>query len=113
MTMWGPFALSTIKRAGVKIGWGVVCGRHANACDDCACKKQLQFGTKNPLTEQQVVVLLKQWCLEGFKIREDSETGQITHVHCVDIRTLDAEASDRDLDARLQACLNSLGAAGA
>lgn len=102
---WGPFKLSRVMRDGVQIGWGIVCGRHSNATNRRACKKQLPFGFPHPFTEREVLTLLKQWVLKGYEIDPSEPQGQHQHVHGVEIHDFDAQALDEDLDAQLVACV--------
>ena len=44
--MFGKFQLAPVSRAGVQIGWGIVCGLHTDNDGCCTpCKKQLPYGT--------------------------------------------------------------------
>ena len=104
---WGPFPFSRVTSGGLNIGWGTVCKRHHDHNPDgtlaCVtdCKKQLTFGRRNPYTDRECIVLLKQWLLQGFTI-DDAGKARWTHIHGVDPKTLDSTASDEDLDAQLK-----------
>ena len=63
---WGPFLISAVASHGTQIGWGATCKRHSDIDDKkgTQCKKQLPYGKEDPLSDEESIVLLKQWLLK-------------------------------------------------
>ena len=56
---------------GSQIGWGATCGKHANEGESkSACKRQLTYGARRPLSDSECRVRLKTWLLAGVPIEE-------------------------------------------
>lgn len=67
---WGPWTLAPVVSGGITIGWGATCAMHCNADGKLgACKRQLTFGSKSPLSETEVRCKLKKWLLMGREIQ--------------------------------------------
>jgi hypothetical protein len=102
---WGPFKVARVFSRGVPIGWGATCGRHTNVGDANCCKKQIQYGAKDPLTDEQCVAKLKRWLISGFDIPTEGLASRKEHLN-IEIRRLAAETKTadelwRELEVRL------------
>jgi hypothetical protein len=84
-----PFTIARIFRSGEHIGWGAVCALHKNRVHDrCTCKKTIALGKGvGQLTDEECVVRLKRWLIEGLLIDRVMPGGRHRH---------------RDVDARRQ-----------
>ena len=54
-----------------QIGWGANCNRHCDEGERRAvpnCKKQLVYGDKTPLTDEQCKLQLKRWLVAGLNL---------------------------------------------
>lgn len=68
--VWGEFQISEVYNGGQLIGFGATCGRHNDPTDKAGmqCKKQITFGTRGPLTADELVRRLNTWLLCGYSI---------------------------------------------
>ena len=97
---WGGFAMAEIWHAGLQIGWGVTCNRHESVAGHTPCKKQITYGKRNPLSDDECKRALKTWILVGFTI-DDAAGSRAAHVR-VDPRRTVLYETDIELDQALR-----------
>ncbi len=96
---FGGHAISEVTRGSMRIGWGIICGRHNDAGDaeDEICKKQITYGggerTKK-LTDDECKSALRAWVIEGYSIPDYLLQSRRDHVHKTNARTLLVQSVD-------------------
>jgi hypothetical protein len=95
---WGPFSIAQIRLQGVKIGWGITCGKHVDVGSDSttSCKTSLTFG-KDALSDDDCILRLKRWCLTEPPPRADGLMRK-SHINDIKARSLSEGASEKELD---------------
>ncbi len=67
--VWGgKHAISEICPKDERIGWGIICGRHADVNNNLECKMQITFGKQNKYDDETCIRELKSWVLEGYML---------------------------------------------
>jgi hypothetical protein len=98
---WGLWTLAPIVSRGSQVGYGVFCGYHVNTSEPhIDCKRQLMFGTRDPLSHAQCRAKLKKWLLCGLSIR-DHKCARKEHMDILP-RSLDTD-SETELDRQAAA----------
>ena len=108
----GKFSISEVHNGGVHVGFGIVCGRHHNVCDAVGggqatqCKKQILFGSRNPLSHGECILQLKRWIVAGWDA-DPEQDARAVHVKR-DARKLQEGSAD-ELEQLAQGLLASEG----
>ena len=67
---FGPFRLHELccrKEGGRRIGISIICGRHCDIAGELnQCSSDLNFGTRDALSEAEALRRLKRWAIRGF-----------------------------------------------
>ncbi|CAK0797216.1 unnamed protein product, partial [Prorocentrum cordatum] len=77
---WGIWSIAPVRPGGVQVGWGVTCGKHHNVGEDMVCKRRVDYGAKDPMSDSEIRRRLKQWLILGCAIDDDQDDARAQHM---------------------------------